>query len=167
MKKIQLLTAFLVCALLAQAQLPAWRFYHRQARGSGITKIMVPGLAFKIGSQFVEDKNVAHLVKKLGTVRIVVAEGKEKAFGTVESKRFIDKMRQYNYEDLVAIKDAKERVHIMVKERRGKIRRYLIFVDSEDDSVMISGKCKLSVADFMVLADTKKGEWREKISRKK
>jgi hypothetical protein len=167
MKKIQLSIVFLVCVLFLQAQLPVWCFYHQQARGEGVTKIMVPGLVFKISSNFIGDKNMAHLVRKMGTVRIVAAEGKGNTFSPVESKRFINKVHRYNYEDLIAIKDGRERVHIMIKERKGKIRRYLIFIDSEDDSVMISGKCKLSVTDFMALADTKKGEWREKILSQK
>ena len=162
MKKIQLILVFLACTISAQAQFPVWCFYHQQKRGEGVTKFMVPGFLFKIGGNLVEDKNIAHLVKKMGTIRLIAAEGKENAFDNEEAQRFVKKLHRWNYEDLVSIKDGKERVHIMVKERRGKIRRYMIFVNSDTDAVMISGKCKLSVEDFMTIANAEKKEWKEK-----
>ena len=162
MKKIQLIIALLACSLFAQAQFPVWCFYHQQVRGEGVTKLMIPGLAFKIGGKFIDDKNVAHLVKKMGTIRIVAAEGKENAFDNDSARRFVKKLHHWNYEDLLSVKDGNERVHIMIKERRGKIRRYLMFVNSDDDSVMISGKCKLSLDDFMSLANAQKKEWKSK-----
>ena len=162
MKKIQLILVFLACTMFAQAQFPVWCFYHQQKRGEGVTKFMVPGFLFKIGGNLVEDKNIAHLVKKMGTIRLIAAEGKENAFDNEEAQRFVKKLHRWNYEDLVSIKDGKERVHIMVRERHGKIRRYLMFVNSDTDAVMISGKCKLSVEDFMTIANAEKKEWKER-----
>jgi Domain of unknown function (DUF4252) len=163
MKKYILYSLFATFSLVAKAQLPVWAFYHSQLRGNGVVKFAVPGLVIKSASLFLdkEDQEIKHLLRKLGTVRVVIAEGKQNAFCDARSKRLIRRLYRHHYEDLLAVKDGSERVNIMVKERRGKIRRYLLFVNSEYDSVMISGKCNLSPEDFLQL--TKDKNFRSKI----
>jgi hypothetical protein len=169
MKKNIVFISFILLAFSLQAQLPIWSFYHSHSRGDGVTKFTIPGLLIKTGALFIPEKEGRSLVKKLGTIRILVAEGQYNAFGTGESKRLVKRLHRNNFEDLIAIKDGDERVNIMVKERRGKIRRYLLFVNDKDDSVLISGRCKLGMDDFlkMVKENTPKVKAKIKIDTKK
>lgn len=169
MKKNIVFISFILLAFSLEAQLPVWSFYHSHRRDEGVMKFTVPGFLIKATTWFVDEKDTKLLLKKMGTVRVLVAEGKCNAFSNKESKRLIRRLHRNNFEDLIAIKDNENRVNIMVKERRGKIRRYLLFANDEEDSIMISGRCKLNVDDFlkMVKENTSKVKTKIKIDTKK
>jgi hypothetical protein len=61
----------------------------------------------------------------------------------------VKRLRRDGFEDFIAVKEKDTDVHLMVRERRDKIKGVVIMVKDDGDFVLITAKCNLSAKDLM------------------
>ncbi len=152
MKRNRLLFSFLLLFGVSQIKaqsLAIWSFYHSTPRTENTVKFTVPGLAVKLGALFIKETETRQLVKKLGKFRLFVVENQKDFINKKETNRFVKRLRRDGFEDFIAVKEKDTDVHLMVRERRNKIKGLVIMVKDESDFVLITAKCNLRAKDLM------------------
>ena len=66
-----------------------------------------------------------------------------------DMRKFNRKAKRRHLEEIVTVRDGKTRVQVLAKERRGKLKKFVVFVNSpEDGFVLVSVKGKLRLDDL-------------------
>lgn len=150
------------------AQSPAlWAFYHNTPRSETTFKCTVPGFLPKVGALFIKEKETRRLVRKLGKTRLFVIDEGRSIISERETKRLVNRLHRDGFSDFLSVKDKGDRVHFMLKEKRNKVRGLVMLVKSDDEFVLISAKCRLSIEQISKLINEHSDELLDKAKSKK
>lgn len=143
---ISLLALFLTTAGQAQRGVNA---IYREYKHAGDERIhfKVPGFVFWLASQFGENRTERRLIRSVRNVKLLVIE-KGNPITPAETDKMIRRVEKSGLENLIMVRDGSTRVHIMVREKKGKIRNLLILVNEEDEFVLISMRTRLRISDL-------------------
>lgn len=170
MKRIALISILfnIAFAQLALAQSPAvWAFYHNTPRTETTTKFTVPGFLPKLGAIFIKEKETRRFVRRFGKTRFFIIENGETSISEKETNRFVKNLHRDGFYDFLAVKDNGDNVRFMVREKRDKIRGVVMLVKSDDDFVLISAKCRLSIDQIAQFINEHSDEIIDKAKSKK
>lgn len=140
MKTIFFCLCFVFGAQMMQAQ-DHW-LYWKYKDYDGAISVTAPGWAIHVGSWFVENKEDRHLMRKVNKVRALVFDGKSPVTES-DMKKFANKARRKGLEEILFVREGKTRIRVMAKERKGALRKVVVFVQSPDEFVLVSVKGKL------------------------
>jgi hypothetical protein len=131
----------------------------------GGVNFSLPGTIMDIGALFVKGKEERRLVRRVNKMRIMVFED-ESPFTAKDLRRFDRRAKRRHLEDLIYVKDGKTRVRIMGKERRNTLRKVVLFVNTEDEAILVSIKGRLKWKDVQRLIEKYQKEENKKEGKK-
>jgi Domain of unknown function (DUF4252) len=141
----------IACMLLGMSSIATaqdrWLYWKYKDYDKGINFI-VPRFAIMPGSLFLKNKEERQLMRRVHKVRMLIFEDGT-PISNRDIRRFDRKARRRGLEDIIFVRDGQTRVKIMAKERRGILRKAVVFVNSPDDGFfMISIKGRLKMKDI-------------------
>ena len=157
--KTILISAITLLPFLMTAQTVSINEFYRKYKVSDEenTHLTLPGWVVKLGvgiakgqAEDKDEKQALAMGKKIGKVRILTFEDSNPV-----SKKDLDRLtegvRKERFEDLVMVRDEGTNVHLMIREKREKIKNLLILVNEEDSFTMVSLKSKLKYEEIQDL----------------
>jgi hypothetical protein len=94
---------------------------------------------FDIASLFAEEKEERRLLSRIKKVRLLVFED-HCPIKDRDLRKFERRAKRRHLEELVTIRDGKDNVRILAKERRGALRKVVVFVKTPEEFVMVGLK---------------------------
>jgi type IV secretory pathway ATPase VirB11/archaellum biosynthesis ATPase len=157
MKPIHFTLALLVLLpFLLPAQTVSINEFYRKYKNSGEenTHLTLPGWVVRLGVGIaktqVEDnteKDALKLAKKIGKMRVLTFE-ESNPVTDKDRERLLKGVRRENFEDLIMVREEGTHVHIMMREKKDRIKNLLILVNEEDTFTMVSLKARLHYDDL-------------------
>lgn len=140
-----ILASFLLIfnALKAQDRGMYWKYKDYD----GAVAVTMPRWAVGLGSLFIDKKDDRKLLRKVHKVRVLFFE-ENSPITSRDMNKFMRKARHRNLEELITVKDGATRVNIMAKERRGIIRKVVVFFASDEGSGLVSMKGRFNLKDL-------------------
>lgn len=144
MKKIILL---IIVALLPQFAIaqsdPVSSFFDKYEDSEGFTTVHISGRMFKMFMSKEapkEDETVKSVLSNLDGIRILAFgdDGDAPKSGKYYYNQLMDNLPSRQYEELMIIKEEREKIKFMVREERGEVRELLMVVGGDDTFVLIS-----------------------------
>ncbi len=141
----------LLLPLFANAQTVSINEFYRKYKHADAEKVAVslPGWVVKLGIGIAksqvedqEDKDVLNALRKVGKIRVLTFEDANPVLDK-DLDRLMKGVRRERFEDLIMVREQATKVHIMMRERREKIKNLLILVNEEDTFTMLSLKTKV------------------------
>lgn len=152
MKPIHLsIIPLLLLPLFASAQTVSINEFYRKYKHADEenVSITVPGWLVRMGvgiaktqAETQEEKDVMNVAKKIRKVRVLTFE-ETNPVATKDLDRLMKGVRREKFEDLIMVRDQETKVHIMLREKRDKVKNLLILVNEENDFTMVSLKTKV------------------------
>ena len=145
---------FFALLLSAATQMSAqgYRLYWKYKDYDGAIAVTVPGLLVDAGSLFLKEKEDRKLLRKVNKVRTLVFEEKSPVTER-DMKRFMRRAKRRHLEDLVLVREGNTHVRVMAKERRNRVKKLVIFVQSPEEFVFVSVNGRLRLDDIMRVAE--------------
>jgi hypothetical protein len=113
----------------------------------GAVAVSAPGWLAKIGSLFIDEDEGRQLVRKINKVRVLVFQDGS-PLTAKDFTRFRRKAEKRHLDELLTIREGKNRVQIYGKMRRNKIKKVVVMFDTPDDgSGMLSLKGRFRLED--------------------
>jgi hypothetical protein len=141
----------LLLPLFANAQTVSINEFYRKYKHADAEKVAVsvPGWIVRMGigiaksqAEDQEEKDALKVLRKVGKVRVLTFEDSN-PIRDKDLDRLMKGVRRERFEDLVMVREHATKVHIMMRERREKIKNLLILVNEEDTFTMVSLKTKV------------------------
>lgn len=141
----------LLLPLFANAQTVSINEFYRKYKHADAEKVAlsVPGWIVRMGigiaksqAEDQEEKDALKVLKKVGKVRVLTFEDANPVMDK-DLDRLMKGLRRERFEDLIMVREQATKVHIMMRERREKIKNLLILVNEEDTFTMVSLKTKV------------------------
>lgn len=107
-------------------------------------RLWIPGILIKASSGIVKQHapEAAPFVRMAGTTTIYIAEGNRKsAKHDRKAARLMKRLR--NADPLVEVHTANEHVQVVMKQKRGKIRKLAVTVVEEETFVHVRMRCRI------------------------
>lgn len=157
MKKLLFLSFILLTVnQLAQAQTESIdrfvRKYKRSATGEKVD-ITVPGWLVRFGTRFIKEEDldgvdIQAIAQKISEIRVVSIEGGSKIPHS-DFQNLINDAKSENFEELMNIRSDGDKVHVMMREKKGFIRDLFVMVqDSDGEFVLIDIGGKFTMEDI-------------------
>ena len=135
-------------------------FYKKYKRTEGPTKMVIPGFVIKGGTWIArafmkdeEEKLMMKMLGKFGRLRLMNIEDTNPVEHD-DVTRLMKSVRNHSYDDLISVNSEGERVHIMAKSGKNKIKGFFILVSSEDSFTLVSIKGSLNIKHLNELLKT-------------
>jgi hypothetical protein len=135
-------------------------FYKKYKRTEGTTKMVIPGFVIKGGTWIArafmkdeEEKLMMKMLGKFGRLRLMNIEDTNPVEQD-DVTRLMKSVRNHSYDDLISVNSEGERVHIMAKSGKNKIKGFFILVSSEDSFTLVSIKGSLNIKHLNELLKT-------------
>jgi Domain of unknown function (DUF4252) len=141
----------IICALITlapqftQAQ-DRWLFW-KYKDYDGSYSFYLPRPFVTVGSWFVKGKENRQMMRKVHGVRSLIFEG-DSPVSKKDTERFMRKAKRHSVEDLIMVRSKEANVSIMAKERRGVLRRVVVFVKAEDTFVMVGMRGRFRIQEI-------------------
>ena len=129
-------------------------FYAKYKHQPNTMAITLPGWLVKFGlsvsGEQAEMKKYKPLMRGFHSLRVLIMEEKNYA-SPEEVKALVKHAKEHRFKDLVAIKEGKDRVNILLREKKTKkkeiIKNIMILVSEEDELVLVTlnGRWKKSL----------------------
>lgn len=126
-------------------------FYKKYKHTEGTTKMVIPGFVVKGGALIAkafmkkeEEKLMMKMLGKFGRFRLMNIEDTNPV-AKEDVTRLMKSVRNHSYDDLISVNSAGERVHIMAKSGKNKIKGFFIVVSAEDSFTLVSIKGSLNI----------------------
>ena len=157
--KTILISALTLLPLILAAQTVSINEFYRKYKVSDEenTHLTLPGWVVKLGvgiakgqAEDKDEKQALAMGKKIGKVRILTFEDSNPV-SKKDLERLTEGVRKERFEDLVMVRDEGTNVHLMIREKREKIKNLLILVNEEDSFTMVSLKSKLKYEEIQDL----------------
>jgi hypothetical protein len=112
---------------------------------------------FDIASLFAEEKEERRLLSRIKKVRLLVFED-HCPITDRDLRKFERRAKRRHLEELVTVRDGKEHVRILAKERRGALRKVVVFVKTPEEFVMVGLKGTIRWNEISKLMDEHGGK---------
>ena len=149
--KTILFSAIMILPFLAISQTVSINEFYRKYKVSDEenTHLTLPGWVVKLGvgiakgqAEDKDEKQALAMGKKIGKVRILTFEDSNPV-SKKDLERLTEGVRKERFEDLVMVRDEGTNVHLMIREKREKIKNLLILVSEDDSFTLVSLKTKI------------------------
>lgn len=159
MKTIHFLLAFTLVVCTIQLKAQDHGLYWKYKDYDGAVAIAVPRWATFLGTAFVKEKDDRKLVRKIRKVRVLYFED-DSPFSQRDLKRFAQKAKRRNLDELITVRTGKTYVNVLVKERRNAIRKVVVLMSSPEGSglVTVKGKFRLDEINRVIEKSKKEGK---------
>ena len=97
------------------------------------------------------------LLRRMGTTRVLIFEDGSPVTAR-DKERFNSRARHRKLEEIIAVRSGKDRFQIMAKERKGVLRKLVIFFHAEEVTGLISVRGRFRLDDLNRLI-RKAEEW--------
>ena len=154
-KRILLLIPALLCASIAHTQ-DAGLFWKYKSY-DGAVALRIPGAVSGIGSLFAREPEERMLLRRMGTTRVLIFEDGSPVTAR-DKERFNSRARHRKLEEIIAVRSGKDRFQIMAKEKKGVLRKLVIFFHAEEVTGLISVRGRFRLDDLNRLI-RKAEEW--------
>lgn len=154
-KRISLLFLALTYASIAHAQ-DAGLFWKYKSYDGAIA-LRIPGAISGIGSLFAREPEERMLLRRMGTTRILIFEDGSPVTAR-DTERFNRKARHRMLEEIITVRSGKDRFQIMAREKKGVLRKLVIFFHAEEVTGLISVRGRFRLDDLNRLI-RKAEEW--------
>lgn len=152
MKKLVPFILFMCCTIFIQAQSSEIRKLYRKAhRSEQTTKVNLPGILIDLGALIAKkslieetgDKQLYRSIKKINALRVVSTADKK----FIESERTARLFKRVNnkMEPLIKVNTENEKISILIKEKRNKIKKVVLIGHMEDEFVLLSANSNLKL----------------------
>lgn len=143
------------------------KFYNKYKHQENVTDVKVRGWLIKLASSQVDDEQAENILKKVTQLRVLVVDGFE-GVKSNDYNKLINDVEKDSFEEILRIREGKDNIRAMVKSDGDKISNVLLFVDGEDQFVMLSLEGSLDFSDLNDLHfDVEGGDAFEKIPEEK
>ncbi len=139
----------LLCAPSAFSQDFGLYWKYKDYDGVALT---VPAFVVEMGSWFLDEKQDRTLVRTVNKVRVMYFENGSPV-SERDLRRFTRKAKRRHLEDMVMVREGKQHVHVMAKERRNALRKIVVLVQSPGEFAMVSIRGHLRWDDINRLMD--------------
>lgn len=154
-KRISLLFLALTYASIAHAQ-DAGLFWKYKSYDGAIA-LRIPGAISGIGSLFAREPEERMLLRRMGTTRILIFEDGSPVTAR-DTERFNRKAKHRMLEEIITVRSGKDRFQIMAREKKGVLRKLVIFFHAEEVTGLISVRGRFRLDDLNRLI-RKAEEW--------
>jgi hypothetical protein len=142
---------FLACLLFAGLQANAQsqgidRFFEKYKSAEGKTNVQIEGDFIKFIANFANDDE-NEVMKKITKIRVLVME-EENPVQKSDYDRLMSDMKSERFEELIKVRDGKDRVDIYVKDESDIITDVAVLVNGEEDFVLLSIEGNLKMSDL-------------------
>lgn len=165
MKNLIIIFTILIIPICANSQSSINHFYKKHKRSENVVKFTVPGWLVNIASSIVasttddeQEKKAIKLAKKIKKLKLLVMEN-ENTVKKQDYKNLIIDLKDNSFEDLLVVNSEGTKVNMLIREKKGKIKNFLLLVNDEEEFVMISIKSKLKIEDLQQLIDSLQDEF--------
>ncbi|MCB0654311.1 MAG: DUF4252 domain-containing protein [Saprospiraceae bacterium] len=143
------------------------KFYNKYKHQENVTDVKVRGWLIKLASSQVDDEQAENILKKVSQLRVLVVDGFE-GVKSNDYNKLIKDVEKDSFEEILRIREGTDNIRAMVKSDGDKISNVLLFVDGEDQFVMLSLEGNLNFSDLNDLHfDVEGGDAFEKIPEEK
>jgi hypothetical protein len=149
MRNFLFLFAFAFIALSANAQ--DYALFWKYKDYGGVT-FSIPAPAIDLASLFADEREERQLIRKVNKVRVMVFEG-ESPVTAKDLRKFDRRAKRRHLEELITVREGKNNVRIMIKDRRKAIRKVVVLVQSPEEFVLVSLKGRFKWKDINKLMD--------------
>jgi len=158
MKRITL-TFFMFISLLTTAQeTPALKFFDKYSGQEGYTSIYITKYMFdffeKVSNDD-EDKEFHEITSKLNAIKILTLDS---AINADKSVKFNSELSQNlpksDYKQMMVVKDGKQTINFIIKEKSNKISEFLMIVYGDGDPVLIILEGDINLKNISKLSKT-------------
>ena len=127
------------------------KFINKYQSSEGAEKINIPGWLIELGTgigkmavESEEEKELLKIVKKINKVKILSMEAAE-TIKDKDLKKLYTGLENESFEKMIQVKDGKSRFSMMVREKRGKLKNFVLVADDDGEFSLISIKTRLSM----------------------
>jgi formylglycine-generating enzyme required for sulfatase activity len=138
--------ALLFAANMLHAQ--DYGLYWKYKDYDGSISFTIPRFLVDMGALFVKEHDDRNWLLKVHKVRTMVFTEKENPVTAKDWARFNAKAKRRHLDELLTVRQGKDQVRIMAKERGNAIRKIVVIVSNPDDFFMVTLKGKLRWDDI-------------------
>lgn len=162
MKKIQFLLLILLVPTIVFTQTQSLNnFYRQHKKMDNVRNFRAPGFLIKMGTGiaqiFVKDEEVKMGLKlgsKIRNARILFSEEKTN-INPKDVTALIKAVKKESFDELLTVRDGESNhIHILIRERKNKIKNLLIFIKGEDEFIMLSMKTNVKLKKLSKFINT-------------
>lgn len=113
----------------------------------GAIALRIPGAISGIGSLFAREPEERTLLRRMSTTRILIFEDGSPVTAR-DTERFNRKARHRMLEEIITVRSGKDCFQIMAREKKGVLRKVVIFFHAEDVTGLISVRGRFRLDDL-------------------
>jgi len=141
MKKVNLIILFMIPVLALSQKSPLNELFDKYSGQEGYTSVHITKYMFQLFAKISddkEDKEFKEVTSKLDAIKILTVSDDANANQKKTFKdEIIQRLPKSVYKDLMIIKDGKKEITFMIKEDGSKISELVMFVEENNESVLI------------------------------
>jgi Domain of unknown function (DUF4252) len=155
---------FFQTALNAQDKNLYWKYKDYD----GAIAFRVPGLLAKVGSLFLKEKAQRRLLRRTGSVRILVFEDNQSPVKKKDIDRLVRRTSSGGgLDELITVRAEGTRVHVFGQERNNKIKKLAVLVQEDDTFVFVSVRGNYRISDIIDVVNDNAAKAKSKTKSKK
>ncbi len=133
-------------------------FVKKYKHNKEVVHVSLPGFLVRLGTHFIDENeldgiDIKPIIKGINHLNLLVFDDGAVSPSKEDIKALIDGAHNAKFEDLIIVKDGRDRVNILLKESDNIVSDLLILVSENEkstspSSVFIRIKCHLTMADI-------------------
>ena len=144
-KRTLLLILALSCASIAHTQ-DAGLFWKYKSYDGAIA-LRIPGAVSGIGSLFAREPEERKLLGRMRATRVLIFEDGSPVTAR-DTERFNSKARRRQLEEIITVRSGKDHFQILAKEKKGVLRKLVVFFHADEVTGLISVKGRFRLDDL-------------------
>ncbi|MFM7154848.1 MAG: DUF4252 domain-containing protein [Bacteroidota bacterium] len=144
-KRILLLILALSCTSIAHTQ-DAGLFWKYKSYDGAIA-LRIPGAVSGIGSLFAREPEERKLLRRMRATRVLIFEDGSPVTAR-DTERFNSKARRRQLEEIITVRSGKDYFQILAKEKKGVLRKLVVFFHADEVTGLISVKGRFRLDDL-------------------
>ncbi len=138
--------------LASQAQTKAVNhFYKDYKKTEGAQKFTLPGWIIDLGAgigkmsvESEEEKEILKLVKKINKIKVLSIEAADE-IKQKDLNKLYRGLEKESFEKLIQVKDGNQRMNLMIREKKGRLKNFVLVAKDEGEFILVSIKSKISM----------------------
>ncbi|MBX7127407.1 MAG: DUF4252 domain-containing protein [Cyclobacteriaceae bacterium] len=146
MKKLFFAIAFVMATALSFAQSNSYRTFHEQFAGEEeVFHISIGGFWCRTVLNMAGEHEVRKAIRDISHIRLITVPRKALDEKSLTIRGFRKLLREDGFEELVAIRDHGDNVHVYLQQNSNKKNRYFVLIEEETEVVAIEIKGDIDI----------------------
>jgi hypothetical protein len=113
----------------------------------GAIAMRIPGAVSGIGSLFAREPEERKLLRRMRATRVLIFEEVSPVTAR-DTERFNSKARRRQLEEIITVRSGKDHFQILAKEKKGVLRKLVVFFHADEVTGLISVKGRFRLDDL-------------------